>query len=89
MDYKEMIKSILGEDLYSKYESEDSSVITNHVIKGSASVKIFSGELNADNAKYKLIVIDESTHLSTKALSVFSKYSKQFNVPLILVGDNY
>lgn len=89
MDYKEMIKSILGEDLHSKYEANDSSVISEHKINSDNSVKIFSGKLNKDNAKYKLIVIDEATHLSTKELSVFSEYSKQFNVPLILVGDNY
>ena len=94
----DIIKNMLGKERYDKLQKDltttDASkweilLPTYSSRDGKALVGKLDSKIKLNNIGCKLIVIDESTWIPTEIHSILSAYSQQYNIPLILVGDDY
>lgn len=90
-----IVKKILGEEKYiectndASDESRWGNSTMDFVKIGNVKTPVINKNVNINNINTGMILIDEATHVDTWKLSVLSRYAEKFNIPLILVGDNF
>lgn len=98
---EDLMKTILGDELYSKYltaiTTDPSGVCSISSEFGNAvpGLQISTVKLNEALKTNKipnppkLIVIDEATHFSTLDLEIISKFARENNIQVLLMGDSH